>query len=357
MFPYILALIVFIYIPSSIYIKVVSLLLISMILFFICRKKVLIPYLLLTSNMSYEKAKEEAKRIYDKNKLENISLMMILICILFLSAVILSNCISLEIKLPNIYICLPFLLVKIYKNYCAPAIVHGNERSRGKVSFKALLMILVFAFSTTILMQGSILCLDLKAKDVFEVIQNKHSYKVSLLNVDYESHYLQAKKVQPLESDIKFLKEEVLPVVPVDYEVYYVEKVIKNDDKERIPDGITSLRKNKAQSYITNGEDNNSIKHVFYHEYAHVLFNYMDSYKEFYKKYEELIPKEYEKDRLGYSFVSSYAKTSPLEDMCEIYAVYRLEPSLILNEPDFKEKSDLIREYFIKEYGYDIYKE
>ena len=78
------------------------------------------------------------------------------------------------------------------------------------------------------------------------------------------------------------------------------------------------------------------------------------------QEYEKLRVQEYEEDMWSTYYVSTYATTDTVEDMCEQYAFYMSNPqyrSYMLTNEHHKAKSDVLRQYLIEEYNYDFYEE
>ena len=331
----------------------------SIILFFIFRKQYYVPYFLLTSNMTYTKAKEESKRMVKMNKMESFIVFLIYIELLMVCNVVMYTCMQTDVVLINLWMILPILLIGSYFSSCANVHIHNNEHSAGRFTLKAFFTFILIVLIVSLSLEGMYGVRKLKSSLCKENEVSNHFYEVAVLKQDYKSKFVYAKKTSIEDEELSFLIGTSLPVLPVNYEVYYVSDIEDLQNKDSEPAGLTLLRMYSAQSYITSSEDT-SLEHVFYHEYAHVLFHYMKDYKELLEEYEKLRVSEYtEKDFYEY-YASTYALTSVLEDMCEEYTLYIENEDFrndLENMPVHKKKCELLRKYLLEEYGYDMYGE
>lgn len=327
------------------------------LLFF--RKQYYVPYFLLVSNMNYKKAKEESKRMVKMNKTESFIVFLIYIELLMVSSVLLYTCMQMDFYAINLWMLLPVLLMGSYFSSCMHVHIYNNEHSHGKFSFKALCLLILIVCIISLSFEGLYGIRKMKSSLCKENEVDGHTYEVALLKMDYKTQYVSAKKGDIEDEDLSFLIKTTLPALPIDYEVYYASEIEDPTSKDSVPAGLTLFRKNKVQSYISKGTEV-PLEHVFYHEYAHVLFQYMEDYKELAQSYEKLRSAKYNEENFYDYYASPYSLSSILEDMCEEYAMYMWDESFRENlskKPIHKKKCDLIREYLLREYDYDMYGE
>lgn len=349
-FLYSVLLLVFLIFSFEMYIVIAVALLLSLVLFIKYRKQALVPYLLLATSMSYERIKEESKQLYKQRKLENAMLVFLYFSALFTCFVLEYMMVYYEVLNFHLMGFIPLIFIDIYGPIALAASIHGNESKRGKFSLKALLAIVCMSICMPIVQYANDFTLPIKGK----VLQKEEMYEVSMLKMDYASNSIRVSKATNNKEDLQFLKEVELPIVPVEYEIYYVDEILDRKDV----DGTTLAKKDKAQSFITNGAEDDLLDIIFYHEYAHVLFHYSKNYKNLIKEYETLRESNVNNSNWKKYYVSKYAMTSTIEDMCETYAFYICDENYRKSFEEnavLKKKSELIRTYLKKEYGYDFY--
>lgn len=335
----------------EIYIVVGAALLLSLVLFIKYRKQALTPYLLLATSMPYERIKEETAQLYKQRKMENAMLVFIYFSSLLICFLLEYNMVYYNALYFHVMGYVPLVLVDIYGPIALAASIHGNESKRGKFSFKALLTMVCMSICLPIVQYGDMFALPIKTW----TLQKGSAYRISALKLDYVSNVIRVKKASKNSEDEAFLKQVSLPVVPMQYEIYYVDEIENRNGAE----GTTIIQKEKAQSFITNGENDDLLEIVFYHEYAHVLFDCLDSKEQLIKAFEALREENVNNTNWDEYYASTYAMESAIEDMCETYAFYMSDNKYRNNldkHPILKKKNELIRSYLIKEYEYDYYK-
>lgn len=355
-FLFTLLLTIFIIFTVEMYIIVFAFLLLFIVLCILFRKQSFVPYLLLVSNMTYKKAKENAQILYKQRKTENTMCVVVYLSVLFVVSIIQYNFIYMGILKFNMLSVVPLLLVDLYASLCCEVRVRGNDENKGKFSFSSCFGIGAICIFLPLLTLGNDLSIMVKARTIHEASINGYTYRVATLKMNYQDYNIEVSKAKEKEADLKFLKTEELPVLPVDYEIFYVDEIL---DRENVS-GTTILEKDKAISYVTNGKEDDILSLVFYHEYAHVLFHYMDDYEKLLKQYEKLRIEKFDEKEWSTYYVSQYAISSALEDMCEEYAFYmtneKYHDALGLKEYEIhKNKIELIHKFMIEEYNYDFY--
>lgn len=342
----------FIIVHIEMYIVVLFFLLLCCFFNVFLRKKAMVPYLLLVSSMPYERIKEESKHLYEQRKTENTMMVIVYMSLLSVVAMIQSSLYYYGILKFNFLSLVPLFLIEAYGSVCKSAIMHGNEHSRGRFSLKAFCTLLVLCVVLPVLGYSNVYDLYLKTW----TLQKNQDYRIASLFMDYETNEIRVKGINIFKEDVSFLKNVYLQEVPIKYEIYYVDEIVNRANSI----GTTIIKDDVARSFITNGENNDMLEIVFYHEYMHVLIHCLEDSDALLEEYEKLRVDDYKRNEWERYYVSDIALENVLEDICDQYAFYMADESYresIKNKPYHKKKCDVIREYMMEEYGYDFYEE
>lgn len=346
------------YTPFNIYTFIILTIVFLSLIYILVKRNLYLPYFIIISDVSFSKARKLSHQISEQRRMVTLSYVYrVLMIVSGLALLQVIQMLPMRAIGFNLTFIIPFVLLPSYIQLCKSLNVAGNDEAKGKFSIVSLLLsillIVLSLFSDVSLLYKGGINVDTLVED-----ESAEQYKIGIVKEDYEDLVVKVKKGTPTKLEEKVLKEIEFKLVPVKYNVFFVDSISDKSGEEEYLLGLTLMQEDRAVSYVCVEKENDTemLKYVVYHEYCHVLLNYYNDLETLQDQYQTFDSDYYlnnyrDEEELSKYYVTPYASENAIEDMCEIFAMYKTNPDYIYTNKVYEKKLTLLMDYFLNKYG------